>query len=226
MNALYNLEIKSIMVKRIVLAFVALLVVVSYASAAPKTPKYKNKQLALFSYNMSVDQTMATELKKHLSLFEKDAKVDPIEKALRNRIFSLIKDRLESEIGLGVLPVESFQNAIDYDDYGFPSGNISKVIRTGNSKNYFKIDVTITTATEGSNSAKTKPTVSITVTIFNNKGIIPMDKFQGVGTAKEFISTNAALVDGLVNNEPFEEKSNLMNVVNEAVSDLIINFAQ
>lgn len=47
-----------------------------------------------------------------------------------------------------------------------------------------------------------------------------------MGTAKEFISTNAALVDGLANNEPFEEKSNLMNVVNEAVSDLIINFAQ
>lgn len=226
MNVLHNLDIRLIMVKRIILAFVSLLVVVFYASAAPKTPKYKNKQLALFSYNLSVDQTMATQLNKHLSLFEKDAKVNPIEKALRNRIFSLLKDRLEGEIGLGVLPIESFQNAIDYDDYGFPSGNISKVIRTGNSKNYFKIDVIITTASEGSNPSNIKPTVSITVTIFNNKGIIPMDKFQGVGNAKESISTDATIVDGLANNEPFEEKSNLMNVVNEAVSDLIINFAQ
>lgn len=222
----YFSQIKNHKMKRILVVFVSFLIVATYASAAPKTPKYKNKQLALFSYNMSVDQIMVTELNKHLALFEKDEKVDPIEKALRNRIFDLIKNRLESEIGLSILPIESFQDAISYNKFGFPSDNIGRAIRVGNSKNYFKIDVTITTATEGSNPDKTKPTVSITVTIFNNKGIIPMDKFQGVGTAKEFISTNAALVDGLVNNEPFEEKNNLMNIVNEAVSDLIINFLE
>ncbi len=214
------------MVKKVVLVFASLLVLVAFASAAPKAPKYKNKQLALFAYNLSADQLTMAQLNKHASLFETDAKIDAIGKALRNRIFGLIKERLEREIGLGILPIESFQNAINYDKYGFPSGNINKVIRTGNSKLYFKIDVSITGVSDGGTSTNIKPTVAITVTIFNNKGIIAADKFQGVGTLNESVSTEASLVDGLANNKPFEDKSNLMAVVNEAVSDLIINFLQ
>lgn len=220
--------------KRIILAIVSLLVVATYASATPKAPKYKNKQLALFSYDFSTDQIIIARLNQHLSLFEKDTKVDPIEKALRNRIFDLIKNRLESEIGLGILPVESFQDAISYNKFGFPSDNIGKAIRVGNSKLYFKLDITISSGPDVREKSKKeqagekdfRPTISITLTIFNNKGIIPVDKFQGVGTSKEALPSDATLLNGLVNDEPIDGKNSLMGLANEAVSDLIINFLQ
>ena len=209
--------------KRIISALIALLVAVAYASAAPKAPKYKNKQLALFYYTLTADQASMAHLNQYKSQFEADPKVDPIEKALRYRIFDLVKSRLESEIGLGFLPIESFQSSIDYDKYGFPSGNINKVIRLGNSKLYFKLDVTISSASESGNATGMKPTVSIVLTVFNNKGIIPVDKFQGVGKASDALQTNAALVNGLANDKPIDEKGSLMNIANDAVSDLIIN---
>jgi len=218
--------------KRIILAIVSLLIVVTYASATPKAPKYKNKQLALFSYDFSTDQNMLAQLNQHLSLFEKDTKVDPVEKALRNRIFDLIKNRLESEIGLSMLPVESFQGAISYNKFGFPSDNIGKAIRVGSSKLYFKLDVTVYSGSDIREKSKKdqagekdfRPTVSITITIFNNKGIIPIDKFQGVGNAKEALPSDATLLNGIVNDEPIDGKNSFMGLANEAVSDLIINF--
>jgi len=231
--------------KKFITAFVAVVLAMNFASAAQKIPKYKNKQLALFSYVLSYDQAMKGELNKHLALFEANAKVDPIENALRNRIYYLIKERLEKEIGLIFLPIESFQNAVDYDDFGFPSDNINKVIRVGNSKLYFKLEVSITSGLEGGNASRQakkdnrkdsnselgdpknfKPTVSIALTVYNNKGIIPKDKFRGIGNATEDFPTDATLLDGLVNNEPFDEKNNLLGLANEAVTDLIINLLQ
>ena len=232
---------------RIISTSMVLLTVSSFTFAAPKTPKYRNKQAALFSYVLSYDQTMQEQLNKHITLFEADPKVDPIEKALRNRIYYLFKDRMEKEIGLSFLPIESFQNAINYDEFGFPSDNIGKAIRVGNSKLYYKLEIKVSSSPEiGSgysaarqkkNSKKEamaekvdpnnfKPSISIVITIFNNKGIIPIDKFQGIGNANEVLPTDVTLLDGLVNEEPLEGKNSLMGVANEAVNDLIINMLQ
>ncbi len=225
---------------KIFLALIVCLTSVMVTHAAPKTPKYNNKQIALFSYTLSLDQPVREVLNKHLSLFEANPKVDPIERKLRNRIYYLLKERLEKEIGLGFLPIESFQNAISYDNFGFPSDNISRVIRVGTSRLYYKIEITISSgdqSSSGTSSRKNKtnkneemealnifrPSISILMTIFNNKGIIPIDKFQGIGSAIEALPTDATLLNGLVNEEPYEERNNLMGVANEAVTDLIVN---
>ena len=39
------------------------------------------------------------------------------------------------------------------------------------------------------------------------------------------LPTDATLLNGIVNNEPFEGKDNLMGLINEAITDLIINMA-
>ncbi|HUX54322.1 MAG TPA: hypothetical protein VMV56_07910 [Williamwhitmania sp.] len=230
--------------KKIIFTLLAL-TVVSLAWAKPNT-NYKNKQLTLFSYVVTIDPSVYTYLDPYKDLFEKDDKVDPIEKAVRNDAFSQLEQRLEQEIGMDIQPLESFQDRISYDKFGYPDGNISKVIRIGSSKFYFKIAITITAVeprNDPYNSARQinkdkkettdtiteesepgfRPNVTIVMTIFNNKGIIPVDKFQGMAKAKNILPTDATLLDGIANNDAFEGKDNLMGLINEAITDLIIN---
>lgn len=236
----------SFAMKKIIITLLATTLVLS-AWARPNT-NYKNKQLALFAYELTIEPSVYTYLDQHKDLFEKEKKVDPIEKTIRNIAYSQLEERLEQEIGLEVLPLESFQSRINYDKYGYPSDKIGKVIRVGSSKYYFKIDITITgvqprndaynssrqvskAKEENNDTIKEEseegfhPSVTIVLTIFNNKGIIPIDKFTGIARAKNALPTDATLLDGIVNNNPFEGKDNLMGLINEAITDLIINFS-
>jgi len=232
--------------KKVTLTLLSVALVLT-AFGRPST-NYKNKQLAIFSYEVTIDPSVNTYLEKYKDLFEPEKKIDPIEKALKNNTYMQIEQRLRQEIGMDILPIGSFQDRIKYDKYNYPDDNISKVIRVGNSKYYFKITMIIT-AVEPRNDAYNSsrqgikaqkqsndtisdnseegfhPSVSIVMTVYNNKGILPVDKFQGMSKATIALPTDATLLNGIVNNEPFEGKDNLMGLINEAITDLIINMA-
>jgi hypothetical protein len=112
----------------------------------------------------------------------------------------LIEEMLEKEFNMYILPLNTFGKSFSYDQYGYPNININRALRQGTARFYLKVDVIFSQITPpkeigfGSSSRTPKdstetleiddssgfiPEISITVTFFTDKGIIPLQKVSG-----------------------------------------------
>lgn len=208
---------------------------------------YKNKQLALIAFNLTISPSMLEKLNTLENHFPeaKNKKNNKVIKRIKDMTWSVLEERLQKEIGMYILPINAYGKEFDYDQYEYPNTNINKAIRRGISKYYMKIDMTIdfeeiakpsvvsttlkniidtTNKTSNAELPQPKARVSITLTTFSEKGIIPIDKFTGNFTALEPWVFEAPLLDGLVNDKTFVDTNTLMGLFNTALSSLTINF--
>lgn len=209
---------------------------------------YWNKQLALISYDVSIGQSLKVLLDEQSHLFPEteSKKADRIIAQLKERSWYLIKDRLESETQMYILPLNAHGKSFSYDVYGFPDISINKALRVGTSKYYIKVDLELSSvsyqkdtgygavASESdsseivieTNEGDIIPKVSITVTTYTDKGIIPMQKISGSATVQNPWVVSEDIFTGLVNRKEFslEEPTTILGLINLATSDLIKNF--
>lgn len=206
--------------------------------------KYKNKEISLVSFTI----TIHSDTKKVFDSFEsqfpstKNQNADKIIAKIKEQTWGTIVDILQREIGMNILPINTFGDKVSYDSYGFPDVNVSKAQRKGYSKYYMKIDMQIgpvaaiqypvsykakkdTTSQSGKLKAgEIKPVVTITLTTYPDNGLVPLDKFIGVAEAdKIWTDENVSILDGLINGNITTDLSNFMSLINEAVNDLSIN---
>jgi hypothetical protein len=177
--------------------------------------KITNKQFSLIGYNLNISKEITNEL-SDLDGFMNNIKTynDPGNDKLRaiftHIIYYTIKQKFEEELEIEILPINTFMRAVKYDDYGYPTTNIRDAMRKGDSKFYFKIDVTIESLTESKRKSNpelfedidykvTFPQMSMEVVIYNNQGIIPVDKWVGTTTAKKPLPINEYLLKGFDN---------------------------
>lgn len=177
--------------------------------------KITNKQFSLIGYNLNISKEVANEL-SDLDGFMNNIKTyndpgnDKVRAIFTHIIYYTIKQKFEEELEIEILPINTFMRAVKYDDYGYPTTNIRDAMRKGDSKFYFKIDVTIESLTESKRKSNpelfedidykvTFPQMSMEVVIYNNQGIIPVDKWVGTTTAKKPLPINEYLLKGFDN---------------------------
>jgi hypothetical protein len=210
-------------------------------SANHKNVKYKNKEMTLISFSISIHP----ETKRYLDQFEsyfpsvKNPNADKIIAKIKEQTWGSIVDILQKDIEMIILPISTFGKNISYDNYGFPDVNISKAQRKGFSKFYMKIDLQIgpeiyqplgsfkddtTKQRVKLNSGEIKPMVTITITTYSANGIVPIDKYVGNAIASNtWSSDDSSIIDGLVNATSRNDPSTLMSLINEAINDVSAN---
>lgn len=203
---------------------------------------YKNKEMSLISFNI----TIHPDIKKFLDQFEgsfptiKNSNADKIVAKIKEQTWSSLVDKLQSEIGMIILPISTFGKNISYDAYGFPDIAISKAQRKGFSKFYMKIDLRIepesvqfannykikydTTQQLKMEKGDIKPMVTLTLTTYPQNGIISLGKYTGITiSTNAWTVTDISILDGLINSNVKDDLTTLMGLINEAINDLYLN---
>lgn len=225
---------------------ILIIIAVSFIIASPYqavSQKYKNKDVTLISFNISIHP----DTKKYFDQFEskfpsvKNKNADKIISKIKEQAWGSIVDTLQQEIGMVILPISTYGNKIGYDAYDFPDVSISKAQRIGFSRFYMKIDLEIapktlqypqsnkdkrdtTLQSEKPKEGEIKPVVTITITCYPTNGIIPVGKYIGSAEASGvWKAGNTSILDGLINANSKKDLSTLMSLINEAIFDLTIN---
>lgn len=211
-----------------------------------KAQNIRNKQFTLFSYNLSVSKDFAQEISSLQPFIEtiktyNDPGNEKLKAVLIHIIYYTLKDNLEEELEVEILPINTFMRNVKYDDYGYPDANIREALRKGDSKFYFKVDAELNTLTEDMRDDNpdmfadldypvTYPELTIDITVYNNEGIIPADKWTGATTPKYPLAINNYLLKGFDNTEmeilPAEKQQtdNLYLMLDRAIHNTIQDF--
>lgn len=205
--------------------------------------KYKNREITLIQFNV----TIQPEIKKQLDQLEskfpetKNKNIDPIIAKIKEESWELIFEKLQHDVGMLVMPINTLGDQISYDVYGFPDVGITKAQKKGATKYYMKVDLQIgpelyqyATSTSKDkkentpqrvilNSDEIKPVVTITLTTFPTNGIIPLNKYIGSIVAPNVLKVDASILDGLVNDTIKNDKSTLMSLIAATVEELTLS---
>ncbi len=203
--------------------------------------RYKNKDVALISFSVSIHDDIKAYLDKFESQFPNTAnnKSDKIIALIKDLTWAALADSLQEGVGMSVLPVTTFGNRSNYDDYNYPNIGISKAQQIGYSKIFIKIDLEINPeppinqsySKNKSNSQTIKPKegeimpfVSLTVTCFSVNGIIPIGKYTGTTQATAIWKDgNSSILDGLVNIDFKTDQSTIMSLITHCIHDAVKN---
>ena len=203
----------------------------------------KNKQFTLFNYDLSISNDFVEELAPLESFIDNvktynDPGNEKLKAILVHIMYYTLKEKLEQELEIEILPINTFLRSVKYDDYGYPETNIRDAIRKGDSRFYFKAEINLESLTkkmqddspelfEDIDYSTTYPQLSINVTVYNNEGIIPIAKWTGTTTPKYPLAINNYLLKGFDNTEmqilPAEENQtdNLFLMLDRAIHNTI-----
>jgi hypothetical protein len=227
--------------RKINLIIVVLLVFISISSATGQN--IKNKQFTLFSYNLTIGKDFADEISSLEPFIEtiktyNDPGNEKLKAVLVHIIFYTLKENLEKELEIEILPINTFMREVDYDDYGYPDANIRTALRKGDSRFYFKVDANLETLTKDKLDESpdlfvsveepfTYPQLTLDITVYNNEGIIPVAKWTGITTPKYPLTINSYLLKGFDNTEmeilppEDQQKDNLYLMLDRAIHNAI-----
>jgi len=204
--------------------------------------RYKNKDVALISFSVSINDDVKAYLDKFESQFPNTAntKSDKIIALIKDQAWAALADSLQEGVGMSVLPVTTFGNRSNYDEYKYPNIGISKAQQIGYSKLFIKIDLAIsaepplnqpnfkakpsTVPTAKPKEGEVMPFVSVTLSCFSNNGIIPIGKFTGTAQASTIWKDgNSSILDGLVNADAKTDQSTIMSLITHCIHDAVKN---
>jgi len=220
----------------------AILIIFVFPSFAI-SQKYKNKETSLISFNINIypdTKQFLENLQGHFSPY-KNPKADKIIGTVKEKTWAFLMDRLQTDIGMLILPLRTLGDNYSYDRFGFPDGNINKAIKAGESKYYMKIDMFIGTELNPNHPHYPKnprdsisepiqiqegqimPKVTINITMYSENGILPINKYTGIAIAPRPFDLTPYVLDGLVNTNNSFEPTTLMGIINEAIAEISIN---
>jgi len=194
---------------------------------------YTNKQMALIHYNLKISESFREEVQplnnylQSVEVHNKDAD-DRLKAVLIHHLYYNLTPRIERQLEISILPIHSFMEAVKYDKFGYPRSSINRALRKGDSPFYFKLDVTLSSRTEEEKEANPEmpegmiwPFFTIEVTVFNDEGIIPVDKWHGEARTEEGIAVEKDLFGEFTKQRPALGATTLSGLYDQAVSNLI-----
>ncbi|MFO8235966.1 MAG: hypothetical protein R6U04_11245 [Bacteroidales bacterium] len=201
---------------------------------------YANKQFALINYNLEISKEFRKDLKP-LNSFIKSAEVhnkkaeNKLKAILVHHFYYHMKDELEDYLKISILPVNTHMQKVKYDAFGYPNEKINKILRVGDASHYFKIDISLDSRTKDMKKKNEKlkgditfPEIHIKVTVYNNEGMIPIDKWYGKKVTQDSVMVKKRFFRDLVDEKDIpakpdedKEQKSLLNLYYEAVDDLI-----
>jgi len=219
-----------------ILSFAVLVLALSISANAQN---YRNKELSLISYNFTISPNLRLPLNSQAHLFPetKNKKADKIVALIKDRTWDVIKERLEAETGMYILPLNSHGSSFKYDAYNFPNVPINRAIRVGSSRYYLRVDLNLSAAPTGreggygatnssTDSEGVTPQVSITVTTYSDKGVVPQHKFSTTLTAEKAWIINENNLNGITNGKEYQkdDTSTILGLVNLALNEITSKF--
>ncbi|MFP4041777.1 MAG: hypothetical protein ACLFT6_03350, partial [Bacteroidales bacterium] len=223
--------------KKYILIIIALLFV-QVASAQ----NYSNKQFALINYKLEISKEFRKDLKplksfiKGAEVHNKDAK-DKLKAIMIHHFYYHLADELKDNLKISILPVDTHMQKVKYDEFGYPKESISKILRVGDASHYFKVKIKINSLTKDMKKKDPKlddeitfPEIKLEVSVYNNEGVIPIDKWHGKITTQSPLMVKKSLFSGLVKDSEIplkpdteEKQKNMFELFSMAVDDMIEN---
>jgi hypothetical protein len=144
---------------------------------------------------------------------------------------------MEEKLEVDVIPINSFMQEVDYNEFGYPKTHMNKVLRIGDAPFYFKLKIDLNSKTEEKKDENPDlegdiifPEIKIEVTVFNDEGIIPVDKWvshkitsQPYQVNERFFRTFVKEKDLPEANTKEVEPKSLFDIYSETVDQLIEN---
>lgn len=223
-----------------------LLIIIVLFSTTLFGQNIKNKQFSLFSYELSISKDLVEELSELESFVDgiktyNDSGNEKLKAIFVHTLFYNLKDNLQNELEMEILPVNTFMREVKYNDFGYPKTNIREALKKGYSRFYFKIEVDFESILKEKrednpelfkdiNHSVTYPQISMKITVYNNQGVIPVAKWSGSSTAKYPLAVNKYLLKGFDNTEmiiqPAEEQQtdNIYLILDRAIHNTIQDY--
>ncbi len=206
----------------------------------------RNKQFSLFSYELTISKDLVEELSELESFVDGiETYNDPGNEKLKaifvHTLFYNLKENLQNELEMEILPVNTFMREIKYDDFGYPKSNIREALKKGFSRFYFKVEVEFESLTEKKREESpelfedidynvTYPQINFHITVYNNQGVIPVAKWDGSSTAKYPLAINNYLLKGFDNTEMIiqtaeeQQTDNIYLILDRAIHNTIRDY--
>lgn len=203
--------------------------------------KYRKKEVSLIALKLNINNDYRTKIDAFSSYFNEpqNKKANRVDNQLIYSAWDIIGEKLRNEVGMIILPLDAYGKKFTYDEYGFPDVGISKALNKGQSRYYMKIDIELGPEVSAKYITKSqpdsanqiihlkddeiKPKVTINLTIYSDKGIIPVANCIGEATADKIISIDKSFFDGIINSTDNQDKTTLLNLMKEASRKLIIS---
>jgi hypothetical protein len=165
------------------------------------TQKYYKQQFTLFKFHCVVDSRVISQLSEIESCMDcKPPKsYSKTEVMFVQSIFTVVKSKLESKFGVYILPIESYGDKADYDDFGFPDIMINNAIKKGTTKYFFKVTAYIQNSNklDATNTSDFRPVVKVQIDLFNKSGYQPISTVEGVSEAVGMMKREPSILTGL-----------------------------
>jgi len=207
-----------------------------------------NKQFTLLNYDLNLTTEFREDLQNlepffnSVEVHNKDSD-DRLKAIMIHHIYYHLKENLEEDLEINILPINTFMQKVKYNDFGYPKTHINKALRVGGSRYYFKLDVTFDSMTEERKKNDPKlqgniifPHITIDITIYDKNGVIPVDKWHGEKIAYKPYEINKRFFRQFVKDteippkpqmeENEEEQESLFQLYEAALNDLINNFLE
>lgn len=207
-----------------------------------------NKQFSLLNYDLNLTTEFREDLQSlepffsSVEVHNKDSD-DRLKAIMIHHIYYHVKENLEEDLEINILPINTFMQEVKYNDFGYPKTHINKALRVGDSRYYFKLDVTFDSMTEERKKNDPKlqgniifPHITIDITVYDDNGVIPVDKWHGEKITYKPYEINKRFFRQFVKDteipskpqleENEEEQESLFQLYDAALNDLIINFLE
>lgn len=226
--------------KKIIVGF---LILFATASSFAQTTQYQSKQFTLISFNYQISNDLKSKFDQFEQLFPETErrKADKVISPAKEITWYLLKARLEKETGMYILPINSQGDKFKYDAYNFPSLSINRALKKGTSRYYMKVDIMVSSGIAKSETGyganpknKTNaldlkgnndlclPSVTIELTLYNDKGILPIKKETGTAIASEAWDLSEESFTGIINRKEYDRNrtNTLLGLTNTAITKL------
>jgi hypothetical protein len=210
--------------KRSISLIVTLLVLSSCLSSFSQN--LRNRELVLITFNFTIHQQVRQNIDglSHLFPDVENKKADRIVALLKDKVWFLLEEMLQRDVGIYILPINTYGKSFSYDEYNYPNVTINRALRNGSSRFYLRVDVNIgqvvqtketpsgpatKTSTNGSESKPEQldlgfiPEVITTLTFYSDKGIIPIQKVTGNATATSSWQVSKEIFTGVIDDKDF-----------------------
>lgn len=220
-----------------------LIILVSFLINTSYGQKLENKQFTLLSYNLNISDDITDELSELESYVDgiktyNDPGNNKLEAIFVHIIYFTLKEKMEEQLGVEILPINTFLRKVKYDDYGYPKTNIRTALKKGYSKYYFKVDAKVESITESKKKENADqfegidhpviiPQITLNITVYNKEGVVPIFKWEGSSESKYPLAIDEYLLKGFDNKEmevlPAEDqqKDNIYLVLDRAIHAVI-----
>lgn len=226
--------------KKIVSTLTAMLILAALIQPDAAAQRYRKRETYLIDFKVKIDEDYKRKFEQFASIFPQGANktVSPVENLIRYTTWDIIKSKLTDRVGMIILPLNAYGKKFSYDDFGFPNVAVSRAIRKGESKYYIKLEleivpeysskfITITNPDTANQIVQLqdnelKADVIVRLTIYNDKGIIPIKTCEGRAHCDEVVTLDEHFFDGIANGAVNPSATNLYNLIDKATDHIIV----